>query len=104
MTNAELVKVLAEKTEMKQTEIKRVIEAIDETVQEVLLDGDSVKLGTLGTFKLGYVAAKEERPNHTGRGAATIPAKAEHNKPKMQFSKGVKELIQNATLGSAYTK
>jgi DNA-binding protein HU-beta len=74
MNKGELVKVLAEKTDLSQKDVKTVVDAFIETIGESLKKGEEVRLIGFGTF---YV---KERKARTGIKPGTkekikIPAK-----------------------------
>ena len=74
MTKSEFISTLAAATDMKKSDVERVIAAAANTLTDVMRTGDSVNIPGLGIF------TSKERPAHTGRNPATgetveIPAK-----------------------------
>ena len=66
---------LAEDYTFTKKEIAAVVEAVSENILKVVrTEGESVKLGDLGTFSSKFVAAHEARNPATG-GTVTVPDK-----------------------------
>ena len=81
MTKQELVRVVAKKSGLKMTEIKKVFDAIGDTLVDNALHGVSTRLVGFGNFDLVERAARKGRNPQTGK-AMTIPAhRALHFKP-----------------------
>ena len=66
MNKTELVKKIAEKAEISQTQAKSVLEATLESVKEALQGGDSVQLIGFGTFSVSERAARTGKNPRTG--------------------------------------
>ena len=77
MNKAELVSVLAEKTNLTQKDVAKVLEAFIETVGITLKKGKELTLVGFGTFKTGKRAARTGRNPKTGApiqiAASTVP-------------------------------
>jgi len=65
MNKAELIEEIAKKTKQTKTQVKAVVDAFLETVQNVLKKGDKLALPGFGTW---YVAKRKQR---TGRNPKT---------------------------------
>jgi DNA-binding protein HU-alpha len=78
MNKAQLVDVMAEKSELSKAEAKAALEHILEGITASLRDGEPVQLVGFGTFKLNHRAARTGRNPQTGAeiqiAAANIPA------------------------------
>ncbi|CCI86463.1 HU family DNA-binding protein [Lactobacillus gigeriorum] len=73
VNKAELVKQIAEKTEMKKKDAEAVLAAVTSTIQEELVKGNKVQLIGFGTFEVRHRAARKGRNPQTGD-EITIPA------------------------------
>lgn len=65
MTKAELVALLAEKTQLNKVDILKVLGAFDETLQAALVDGDELSIMS-GKFKVRTTSARTGRNPKTG--------------------------------------
>ena len=66
MNKTELVKKIAEKSEVSQVEAKAVLEATLESIKEALQGGDAVQLIGFGTFSVAERAARTGKNPRTG--------------------------------------
>ena len=73
VNKAELVKQIAEKTEMKKKDAEAVLAAVTSTIEEELVKGNKVQLIGFGTFEVRHRAARKGRNPQTGD-EITIPA------------------------------
>ncbi|CCI84902.1 DNA-binding protein HU [Lactobacillus pasteurii DSM 23907 = CRBIP 24.76] len=73
VNKAELVKQIAEKTEMKKKDAEAVLAAVTSTIEEELVKGNKVQLIGFGTFEVRRRAARKGRNPQTGD-EITIPA------------------------------
>jgi DNA-binding protein HU-beta len=74
MNKSELIKAIADSTDMKQTEAGRVVDAVFDTIAASLRKGDQVAVAGFGTFVAKTRAAREGRNPSTGK-AISIPAR-----------------------------
>ena len=77
MNQRDLITTLAGKTDLSKRDVSAVIDALVETVQETLSDGDDVRIAGIGIFKPQPRAASEGRNPRTGEtihiAASTVP-------------------------------
>ncbi|MCQ2220783.1 MAG: HU family DNA-binding protein [Prevotella sp.] len=59
MNKAELIKKIAEKAELSQTDSKKALEATIDAIKEALADNDSISLIGFGTFSVAERPARE---------------------------------------------
>ena len=90
MSKADLVNVVAAKTEMKKKDVELVVNAALDAIVEAMKAGDKVQLIGFGTFEVKATAAREGRNPKTGE-AITIPA---GKKPAFSPSKAMKDAIE----------
>lgn len=90
MKKAEFIKAVATKLEVTQKEADRIATGVFEVVEDGLVEGKKVPLGTLG--KLGTVerAARKARNPQTGEEIDVAPKTA----PKYFPSGHIKELVK----------
>jgi DNA-binding protein HU-beta len=74
MNKSELIKAVAESTELKQTEAARAVEAVFDTIASSLKRGDQVAVAGFGTFVAKQRAAREGRNPSNGE-TIKIPAR-----------------------------
>lgn len=90
MSKADLLNVVAAKTEMKKKDVELVVNAALDAIVEAMKAGDKVQLIGFGTFEVKATAAREGRNPKTGE-AITIPA---GKKPAFSPSKAMKDAIE----------
>jgi DNA-binding protein HU-beta len=78
MNKTELVKAIAEKTEVSKKDVGAIVEAFQEVVTEALANGDKVSLIGFGNFEARERAARTGRNPQTGEeiqiAATKVPA------------------------------
>jgi DNA-binding protein HU-beta len=74
MNKSDLIRHVAEKTDMKQADAGRVVEAVFDTITMSLKKDEQVAIAGFGTFVAKKRAAREGRNPSTG-GAISIPAR-----------------------------
>lgn len=88
MNKAELVEVVAEKTETKK-QAQDIIETVLDSVKKSLKKNDDVSIAGLGSFKVKKTKARMGRNPKTGE-SIKIPAK---KKVTFKAAKDLKELV-----------
>ena len=73
MNKAELVAAIAEKTELRKTDVEKAVKAFVDVVTEELQEGGKVQLVGFGTFEVAERAAREGRNPQSGE-TIQIPA------------------------------
>ncbi|GAV24008.1 HU family DNA-binding protein [Carboxydothermus pertinax] len=73
MNKAELVSVIAEKTEMTKKDAEKALNAVLAAIEEALKKGEKVQLVGFGTFEVKERAARKGRNPQTGQ-EIEIPA------------------------------
>lgn len=91
VNKAELVKEIAEKTDMKKKDAEAVLAAVISSIQEDLVKGNKVQLIGFGTFEVRHRAARKGRNPQTGK-EITIPAT---QVPAFKPGKALKEAVNN---------
>lgn len=86
MNHSELVKTLAKETESTQASVKLVLERLQETIKQELLNNAKFELKDVGTFKILDTAARTGRNPATGE-SIEIPA---GKRIKFKAAKGLK--------------
>ena len=74
MNKSDLIKSVAESTDLKNAEASRVVEAVFDTIAASLKKGEQVAIAGFGTFVAKERAAREGRNPATGK-AIEIPAR-----------------------------
>jgi DNA-binding protein HU-beta len=89
INKADLVGMVADKTEMSKTDAAVAVDAMLEAITNVLKQGNEVRLVGFGTFHVTRRKAGEGRNPQTGA-AIQIPAS---NQPKFKAGKALKDAI-----------
>lgn len=92
MTKPELVKAIAEKTEMTQKDAANLLNTTIDVITEELVKGGEVNIVGFGKFSIKTRAAREGRNPSTGEKIQIPETKA----PAFKFGKALKEAIKNA--------
>jgi DNA-binding protein HU-beta len=90
MSKADLINVVAAKTEIKKKDVELVVNAALDAIVEAMKAGDKVQLMGFGTFEVKETAEREGRNPKTGE-AITIAA---GKKPAFSASKALKDAIE----------
>lgn len=90
MTKDELVARIAESSGLKKVDAQKALDAMIQTIVEVLKKGEKVNITGLGIFKIKEKKARVARNPKTGE-TIQVPAK---NAPKFLASKNLKEAVQ----------
>ena len=89
MSKADLINVVAAKTEIKKKDVELAINAALDAIVEALKAGDKVQLMGFGTFEVKATAEREGRNPKTGETIKIAAAK----KPAFSASKVLKDQI-----------
>ena len=73
MNKSQLIKAVAEKSELSQKQVTEAIALIEETLVETLKAGEKVQLSGFGTFEVRERAERKGRNPKTGE-VVTVPA------------------------------
>lgn len=90
MNKTELIKQVAIQSELTKSQASLAVDAILESIEQALQNGDSVQLIGFGTFEVRERAAREGRNPHTGE-ALIIPAS---KVPAFKAGKALKEAVK----------
>ena len=82
MNKKELVKIVAEATEITQKDAERVIVATFDAITSAMVAGDEVSVPNFGKFCVAHVEERTARNPQDGS-EVVVPA---HNKPKFKAS------------------
>ncbi|MBX6753923.1 MAG: HU family DNA-binding protein [Thermorudis peleae] len=89
MRKSDLIRVVAEKTGLRQTQVTPVVNALFQTIQDSLARGEQVSIAGFGTFRVSERSAREGRNPQTGS-KITIPArKSPSFRPGTQLKRAV---------------
>ena len=90
MSKADLINVVAAKTEIKKKDVELVVNAALDAIVEAMKAGDKVQLMGFGTFEVKETAEREGRNPKTGE-QIQVPA---HKVPAFSAGKALKDAIQ----------
>ncbi|WP_416808749.1 HU family DNA-binding protein [Bacillus thuringiensis] len=90
MNKTDLIKQVAIQAELTKPQASLAVDAVLESIQQALQNGDNVQLIGFGTFEVRDRAAREGRNPHTGE-ALTIPAS---KVPVFKAGKALKEAVK----------
>ena len=89
MNKAELVAVVAERTELSKKDAEKALKAFVDVVAEELKKGEKIQLVGFGTFEVSERAAREGRNPANGQPMQIAASKA----PKFKAGKALKDAI-----------
>ncbi|MGU7369502.1 HU family DNA-binding protein [Bacillus cereus] len=90
MNKTELIQKVAMESELTKKDASLAVDAVFQSIQHALQNGDIVQLIGFGTFEVRERAAREGRNPHTGE-ALTIPAS---KVPAFKAGKTLKEAVK----------
>lgn len=90
MNKSEVIKQVAIQSELTKPQASLAVDAVFQSIQNTLQDGDNVQLIGFGTFEVRERAAREGRNPHTGE-ALMIPAS---KVPAFKADKALKEAVK----------
>ncbi|MED3088226.1 HU family DNA-binding protein [Bacillus toyonensis] len=90
MNKTELIQKIAMETGLKRPQASLAVDALLESIQHALQNGDNVQLIGFGTFEVRERAAREGRNPQTGE-SMTIPAS---KVPAFKAGKSLKEAVK----------
>ena len=90
MSKADLINVVAAKTEIKKKDVELVVNAALDAIVEAMKAGDKVQLMGFGTFEVKETAEREGRNPKTGEAIKIAAGK----KPAFSASKALKDAIE----------
>ena len=90
MNKSELIKQVVIQSELTKPQASLAVDAVFQSIQNALQNGDNVQLIGFGTFEVRERAAREGRNPHTGE-ALTIPAS---KVPAFKAGKALKEAVK----------
>ena len=88
MNKAELVAVMAERTEMSKKDAEKALKAFVDIIGEELKKGEKIQLVGFGTFEVSERAAREGRNPQTGEKMTIEASKS----PKFKAGKALKDV------------
>lgn len=89
MNKAELVSLIADKTQLTKKDSEKALKAFIDVVSEQLQKGDKIQLVGFGTFEISNRAARTGKNPQTGK-AIKIPAT---KAPKFKAGKALKDIV-----------
>lgn len=90
MNKTEMIKTIAERTELTKIDSAKVLEAFQDIVKETLASGDKVQLVGFGTFETVERAGREGRNPRTGESMYIEKSIS----PKFKPSNALKEAVR----------
>ncbi|WP_436866787.1 HU family DNA-binding protein [Bacillus fungorum] len=90
MNKTELIKQVAIQAELTKPQASLAVDAVLESVQQALQNGDNMQLIGFGTFEVRDRAAREGRNPHTGEALTILASKV----PVFKAGKALKEAVK----------
>ena len=91
MNKTEMIKEIAERTELTKADSAKVLEAFQDIVKEKLASGDKVQLVGFGTFETVERAGREGRNPRTGESMYIEKSISPKFKPSNAFKEAVRK-------------
>jgi DNA-binding protein HU-beta len=89
MRKQDLIRAVAKETSKPESQIGPVVNAVFETVQQALADGDEVAISGFGTFRVVERPAREGRNPQTGQPMKIGPGKSPAFRPGAALKRSV---------------
>lgn len=89
MNKTELIESVADMNDMAKSEVKEVLDATIETIQDALSEGEEVVLPGFGKFSVTHRAARKGRNPQTGKAIQIAASKSPKFKPGKTFKDAV---------------
>lgn len=89
MNKADLVKSMAEKSEMTKADAEKALNALIESIEDALAEGDKVQLVGFGSFEVRERAARKGRNPQTKEEITIEASKA----PIFRVGKALKDIV-----------
>ena len=90
MLYSELISEIADRTNLKKSDAKAVVEAMVDIVAEAAKSGENVAVSGLGTFKVSNAAGREVQNPHNPSEKISVP---EHRSLRLKVSTTLKKAI-----------
>lgn len=90
MTKKDIVSKIAEETQLKQTDVKKVVQRVLDLIIECLAKGERIELRNFGIFKVKSRRGRMGRNPRTGQVVPVEPKKVAVFKPGLVMKKDVK--------------
>lgn len=106
ISKKEISKLVRDITGQKKEATEETLEAFYRVLYDILMSGNSVRIGELGTLTNIEVKAKDERQGVNGLtgNPQTYKAVPAHNKPSFKFSKKAKDELKERTSNNQFVK
>ena len=90
MNKSQLIKAVAEKSQLSQKQVGETWKLFEETILETLKEGDKVQLSGFGTFEVRARAARKGRNPKTGEAMTIAASKV----PAFKAGKALKDAVK----------
>ena len=104
ITKKEQIRLASAESGLSMTIIEQAMVAIDNVRYDILMSGNSCKMGEIGTLTNSAVKEKAEQTVYNGmmKREVTIPYQPEHNRPKMKFTTKISKELKEKTSGNQF--
>ncbi len=89
MRKSDLIRAVAERSGMRQSQVAPIVNAVFATIQEALASGEEVSIAGFGTFRISERAAREGRNPQTGARITIQARKSPSFRPGTQLKRAV---------------
>lgn len=90
MTKKDIILKVSDEVNLKQIDIKKVVQKIFDTILEALARGEKIELRNFGVFKIKQRKSRTGRNPRTGQTVPVPPRKVVVFKPGLEMKKKVK--------------
>lgn len=90
MTKKDIILKVADETNLKQIEVKKVVQKTFDFIVEALVRGEKIELRNFGVFKIKQRKSRTGRNPRTGQTVPVPPRKVVIFKPGLEMKKMVK--------------
>lgn len=90
MTKKDIILRVSDETNLKQTDVKRVVQKTLDCILDALVRGEKIELRNFGVFKIKQRKSRTGRNPRTGQTVPVPPRKAVVFKPGLEMKKRIK--------------
>lgn len=90
MTKKDIILKVSDETNIKQTDVKKVVQRTLDCILDALVRGEKIELRNFGVFKIKQRKSRTGRNPRTGQTVPVPPRKAVVFKPGLEMKKRVK--------------
>lgn len=106
ITKKEQARLASQESGLSIVIVEQAMAAIDKVRYDIILTGNSCKMGEIGTLSNSKIKEKVGKTMYNGilKRDVKIPSQPEHNRPKMKFSTKISKELKEKTSGNQFAE